>query len=78
MLCRPTKPQQQQAKDGVCDDGRFLHNMTRGLPSTVLCDLGTDCSDCGPWKGAQHSSAWCAGNIWAEHPTEQRTTAAAS
>lgn len=48
-----------QAKDGVCDDGRFLHNMTRGLASTVLCDLGTDCSDCGPYKGVQHSSSWC-------------------
>ena len=47
-----------QAKDGICDDGRFLHNMTRGLSSTVLCDLGTDCSDCGAWAGAQHSSAW--------------------
>lgn len=52
----------------MCDDGRFLHNMTRGLPSTVLCDLGTDCSDCGSWKGARHSSAWCVGNIfWAQH-----------
>lgn len=47
-----------KANDGVCDDGRFLHNMTRGLPSTVLCDLGTDCTDCGPWQGVQHSSAW--------------------
>jgi hypothetical protein len=59
VLQRP----QRQAKDGVCDDGRFLFNMTRSLPSTVLCDLGTDCSDCGPWKGAQHSSAWCVGSI---------------
>jgi hypothetical protein len=32
-----------QAKDGVCDDGRFVANMTRGLSSRVLCDLGTDC-----------------------------------
>ncbi|KAF6258050.1 hypothetical protein COO60DRAFT_1701519 [Scenedesmus sp. NREL 46B-D3] len=47
-----------KAKDGVCDDGRFVVNMTRGLSSRVLCDLGTDCSDCGIWKGKQYSSAW--------------------
>jgi hypothetical protein len=47
-----------QARDGVCDDGRYLHNMTRGLPSSVLCDLGTDCEDCGPWKGVQHTDSW--------------------
>uniref|UniRef100_A0A383VNT6 Methyltransferase FkbM domain-containing protein n=1 Tax=Tetradesmus obliquus TaxID=3088 RepID=A0A383VNT6_TETOB len=47
-----------KAKDGVCDDGRFVANMTRGLASRVLCDLGTDCSDCGIWKGKQHSAAW--------------------
>eukprot|EP00775_Hariotina_reticulata_P012528 gene12528-12661_t len=46
------------AKDGVCDDGRYLTNMTRHLGSRVLCDLGTDCSDCGSWKGVQHSKHW--------------------
>lgn len=47
-----------KARDGVCDDGRFLPNITRGLAVSVQCDLGTDCADCGPWRGAQHSGAW--------------------
>lgn len=47
-----------QAKDGVCDDGRLVFNMTRGLGSRVLCDLGTDCTDCGVWKGQKNSSNW--------------------
>eukprot|EP00884_Botryococcus_braunii_P021704 jgi/Botrbrau1/8217/Bobra.0392s0013.1 len=32
------------AKNAVCDDGRL------GDRQKVLCDLGTDCADCGPWK----------------------------
>ena len=48
------------AKDGVCDDGRHYPNMTAGRETYVACDLGTDCSDCGPWRGVQNSSAWCA------------------
>ena len=30
-------------KDGKCDDG------STGEEKQVFCDLGTDCSDCGPW-----------------------------
>lgn len=30
-------------KDGKCDDG------STGEEDQVFCDLGTDCSDCGPW-----------------------------
>eukprot|EP00878_Enallax_costatus_P016087 GHUV01016868.1.p1 GENE.GHUV01016868.1~~GHUV01016868.1.p1 ORF type:complete len:556 (+),score=129.98 GHUV01016868.1:295-1962(+) len=45
-----------KAKDGVCDDGRT--NLSQALPTVVLCDLGSDCSDCGPWKGVRNSSSW--------------------
>ena len=30
-------------RDGKCDDG------STGEEDQVFCDLGTDCSDCGPW-----------------------------
>lgn len=42
-----------RAKDGVCDEGR--PNITAGAQQStspvqaVHCDLGTDCTDCGPW-----------------------------
>lgn len=32
-----------KARDGKCDDG------STGEEDQVFCDLGTDCSDCGPW-----------------------------
>ncbi|KAL0024793.1 hypothetical protein WJX79_007618 [Trebouxia sp. C0005] len=32
-----------KARDGRCDDG------STGEEDQVFCDLGTDCSDCGPW-----------------------------
>lgn len=44
-----------QANDGVCDDGRVKKKKAGEVPLTgadfafVLCDLGTDCTDCGPW-----------------------------
>jgi hypothetical protein len=39
-----------KARDGVCDDGS-ADSYTR--PTAVLCDVGTDCSDCkGPWMRA--------------------------
>ncbi|KAG1678984.1 hypothetical protein FOA52_013047 [Chlamydomonas sp. UWO 241] len=43
-----------KAKDGVCDDGRVTKKFpgdagAKGTP--VLCDMGTDCSDCGTWFG---------------------------
>ncbi|GBG00148.1 hypothetical protein Rsub_12839 [Raphidocelis subcapitata] len=47
-----------KANDGVCDDGRHYPNMTQGLETWVVCDLGTDCADCGPWKGAPHTASW--------------------
>eukprot|EP00195_Chlamydomonas_chlamydogama_P011405 CAMPEP_0202902672 /NCGR_PEP_ID=MMETSP1392-20130828/16989_1 /ASSEMBLY_ACC=CAM_ASM_000868 /TAXON_ID=225041 /ORGANISM="Chlamydomonas chlamydogama, Strain SAG 11-48b" /LENGTH=567 /DNA_ID=CAMNT_0049589473 /DNA_START=195 /DNA_END=1898 /DNA_ORIENTATION=+ len=39
----------KKAKNGVCDDGRYA---TKSTMQEVFCDLGTDCSDCGPWKGS--------------------------
>lgn len=55
---RHPSPLYVQAKDGICDDGRYFANMTAGKEASVVCDLGTDCSDCGPWKGVKHSSNW--------------------
>ena len=39
------------ANNGVCDEGRLADYSAvpaAGLP--VLCDPGTDCADCGPFK----------------------------
>ncbi|GIL47924.1 hypothetical protein Vafri_4544 [Volvox africanus] len=63
-----------QAFDGVCDEGRpptitlvgpdgmRQRRWTQGLRamevSELLCDLGTACSDCGPWVGTVPDS-WC-------------------
>lgn len=38
------------AKNGECDDGRNWVRHTKLSYDKVSCDLGTDCSDCGPWK----------------------------
>ena len=45
-----------QAKDGICNDGRVKKKPGEPVPISngadfafVLCDLGTDCADCGPW-----------------------------
>ncbi|KAJ9505292.1 hypothetical protein QJQ45_029574 [Haematococcus lacustris] len=37
-----------KAKDGVCDEGRGATSTTS---LNILCDLGTDCSDCGEFSG---------------------------
>eukprot|EP00879_Flechtneria_rotunda_P018331 GHRR01019228.1.p1 GENE.GHRR01019228.1~~GHRR01019228.1.p1 ORF type:complete len:561 (+),score=158.07 GHRR01019228.1:121-1683(+) len=42
-LMRPQQQQQTALPPGV---------------SAVHCDLGTDCSDCGPWEGQQADAAW--------------------
>ncbi|GIL47921.1 hypothetical protein Vafri_4544 [Volvox africanus] len=63
-----------KAFDGVCDEGRpptitlvgpdgmRQRRWTQGLRamevSELLCDLGTACSDCGPWVGTVPDS-WC-------------------
>ncbi|KAG2500498.1 hypothetical protein HYH03_001276 [Edaphochlamys debaryana] len=52
------------AKNGICEDGAHVVRSRRAfdastaghgraMPGGVLlgCDLGTDCSDCGPWRG---------------------------
>lgn len=52
-VCSDTCP--GHASDGICDEGR--PNVTAGAGAqqtgspvqAVHCDLGTDCSDCGPW-----------------------------
>ena len=38
-----------QARDSVCDDGR-TSSPSDYSPRMVLCDLGTDCDDCGVWE----------------------------
>mmetsp|Transcript_5720 Transcript_5720/g.12635 ORF Transcript_5720/g.12635 Transcript_5720/m.12635 type:complete len:565 (+) Transcript_5720:140-1834(+) len=38
-----------KANDGVCDEGRIQFPEPSPSAATVLCDLGTDCADCGPW-----------------------------
>jgi hypothetical protein len=38
-----------KASDGVCDDGRTTNPEADVVMRKVLCDLGTDCKDCGPW-----------------------------
>ncbi|GMH44326.1 hypothetical protein BSKO_12260 [Bryopsis sp. KO-2023] len=35
----------ESARNGVCEDGSEANERE----IKVLCDLGTDCSDCGPW-----------------------------
>lgn len=49
-VCENTCP---TARDGVCQDGRPSpgSNATSFYETLhpVVCDLGTDCADCGPW-----------------------------
>ncbi|GAX82272.1 hypothetical protein CEUSTIGMA_g9701.t1 [Chlamydomonas eustigma] len=53
-----------KAHDGVCDEGRAAAFAPVSIPSStdsvkaveVLCDLGTDCADCGAWSG--HLPKW--------------------
>jgi FkbM family methyltransferase len=58
-LCDDTCP---SAKNGKCDEGRFVPPRDKNrmnLPlanrsstlTEVKCDIGTDCSDCGAWYG---------------------------
>ncbi len=35
-----------QARNGVCNEGRVRVSQRQ---ESVLCDLGTDCTDCGVW-----------------------------
>eukprot|EP00798_Chlamydomonas_sp_ICE-L_P016730 gene16730-22999_t len=37
------------ARNGFCEDGSRASESPSSVP--LLCDLGTDCADCGPWKG---------------------------
>lgn len=50
-VCEDTCP--GHANNGVCDDGRpslsSKEKVEQAAISLVLCDLGTDCGDCGPW-----------------------------
>lgn len=50
-VCEDTCP--GRARDGVCNEGR-PHAKADAPPEKLAvfevdCDLGTDCSDCGPW-----------------------------
>ena len=62
MFIPPHTTSHHQASDGVCDDGQDLtvrllpgetrfNNDSDRTSAHVLCDLGTDCSDCGTWYG---------------------------
>jgi hypothetical protein len=56
METTKTHARATQAGNGVCNEPR---NAIRGQPSTqAMCDLGTDCSDCGPWKGHHVTGTW--------------------
>ena len=48
-ICSDTCP---YSRDGVCQEGRADVNGTDSGtgPYQVMCDLGTDCSDCGAWR----------------------------
>jgi hypothetical protein len=72
----PPKNRAPQANDGVCDDGRHYPNMTQGLETWVVCDLGTDCADCGPWKGATHTASWCGARAAGERARRRGQVAA--
>jgi hypothetical protein len=56
------------ANDGTCDEGRPPNARPKRINDNntyylVSCDLGTDCSDCGPWPGgASNTSAWDGGD----------------
>ncbi|KFM24864.1 A disintegrin and metalloproteinase with thrombospondin motifs 12 [Auxenochlorella protothecoides] len=56
-VCTNTCP---KARDGVCQDGRQVLKASRQQPFPVLCDLGTDCEDCGPWitSASEEQLAW--------------------
>ncbi|KAL4449442.1 hypothetical protein ABPG77_007086 [Micractinium sp. CCAP 211/92] len=60
-VCEDTCP--GHAKNGVCNDGRPTPEKDQTDSMTifeVLCDLGTDCSDCGPWvhNNTDASDSW--------------------
>eukprot|EP00798_Chlamydomonas_sp_ICE-L_P021023 gene21023-27890_t len=38
-----------KAKNGYCDEGRGPLPTLHDQYTSVFCDLGTDCDDCGPW-----------------------------
>lgn len=53
----------RQARDGQCGEGRVRgsNELRPLLELPVVCDLGTDCGDCGPWVGPRPASpSWCA------------------
>lgn len=51
-VCLNTCP---HANNGVCNDGRQLAGRESPVSRQVLCDLGTDCADCGPWTPSGHA-----------------------
>ncbi|KAL4427805.1 hypothetical protein ABPG75_001894 [Micractinium tetrahymenae] len=60
-VCEDTCP--GHAKNGVCNEGRPTPDKDESDSLTifeVLCDLGTDCSDCGPWvhNNTDASDSW--------------------
>lgn len=49
------------ARNGVCDEGRPSKGAAPSNESAVvLCDLGTDCEDCGAWefRGTAAAAGW--------------------
>mmetsp|Transcript_5374 Transcript_5374/g.11801 ORF Transcript_5374/g.11801 Transcript_5374/m.11801 type:complete len:538 (+) Transcript_5374:196-1809(+) len=53
--CQNTCP---HAGNKICDEGRFPYSAPLSAEVPVKCDLGTDCGDCGPWKGHSYSKRW--------------------
>jgi len=50
-----------KARDGVCNDGRQgPREQDSSSHRVVLCDLGTDCEDCGPWTPSGPTPSWAA------------------
>ncbi|GIL86305.1 hypothetical protein Vretifemale_14701 [Volvox reticuliferus] len=39
------------ARNGICEDGSNIIKLGRDGGVQVACDFGTDCTDCGPYRG---------------------------
>ncbi|GLI68297.1 hypothetical protein VaNZ11_012658 [Volvox africanus] len=39
------------ARNGICEDGSNIIKLARDGGVQVACDFGTDCTDCGPYRG---------------------------
>ena len=44
--------------DADCGAISVVTTIAPCMQGEVLCDLGTDCTDCGPFKGYGYSPTW--------------------